>query len=440
MNGKDPAQNKSIKGLLQPEGLSLSPSSPPYSSSLPRRSVRIIERDQRRMNALQMQASQAGIPRSGHSSNNVTPHFFSPLTMGEDFRWYTSRAARSAIRQQIERSTNTYSSLEQTGIPGSLLTLRNNSLVDHGFLSNRHDRDYFQSGEDLSFTNFSNIDVSGTRTAQDTPRPRSPHPEETGSALQVEHGRYENAHLDPFSFTGMPGHTVHAPTQGNQAVDTVHESHAAKPGGILFRRATYGGLSNWSVLPVGNGEFEVMHSYYARRAQTNPEISQFSEVTPLEHSSELNLHIGNQSTNRPVLRSSSAPNPFGTTHTASSSHLSLPHSPWGHSVQPGLPFGNQSTNRPVLGSSSAPNPFGTTHTASSSHLSLPHPPWGHPVQPGLTFGNQSTNRPVLGSSSAPNPFGTTHTASSSHLSLPHHPVQPGLPSGNQGVNRDSIKK
>ncbi|WP_428243249.1 hypothetical protein [Gynuella sp.] len=232
-------------------------------SSAPRTSSRLQKKRQREMDNL---SAQAGTIPSGHSNVDVTPSFMRPLDPGADGRGYVSSQARSEIRKRVKQSEVTVSSLSDARLPTELATMyqrAQNSSSGTFQVTNRGRKDGFRSGRDLTIT-VNQGKNSFTRTPSDTPRPRSPHPRDTGEELPGS--RYEQAHQDPFQFTGLPGHTVHAPTQGNQVVDTFHEQQASKKtGGFVFRHDTYEASTLFSAQPTSKGGWQVLQSSYKRR-------------------------------------------------------------------------------------------------------------------------------------------------------------------------------
>ena len=136
-------------------------------------------------------------------------------------------------------------------------------------ISSRSDVDGFRSGEDFTYTENQNLSHA-TRTADDTPVPRSPNPFSTGEEL-ISETRYEKTHKGAYRFSGEPGGTVHAPTQANQVVDTNLERFVAQqPGSFIFRQDTYSTSSLWAVRPRDDG-FQLKTASYQRRAVKEPE-------------------------------------------------------------------------------------------------------------------------------------------------------------------------
>lgn len=229
-----------------------------------------------RTSARQQQAREARMAELGarmgstgaeHSSNDLSALFGMALEPGADFRGYTSRPARGAINRQIEASRQVFPTLAAAGLPPAALVLREQAQqlgVGTARATTRGPSDQYRSGFDVTYTENTGLVPDTRRTAADTPRPRSPAPESTGEALSGT--RYEHAHQDSFQLTRLPGHTVHASTQGNQVADTSHERFAASAvGGFTFRRDTYAATSMYSARPEQGGGWAVQQSSYPRR-------------------------------------------------------------------------------------------------------------------------------------------------------------------------------
>ena len=174
-------------------------------------------------------------------SNDITPFLMLPLDPGADSRGYTSTEARNRINEKVDQSLVSAKTLEGLNLPSPALTLRMKAHQNSKLMlsiSSRSDVDGFRSGEDFTYTENQNLSHA-TRTADDTPAPRSPSPFSTGEEL-IPETRYEKTHKGAYRFSGEPGGTVHAPTQANQVVDTNLERFVAQqPGSFIFRQDTY---------------------------------------------------------------------------------------------------------------------------------------------------------------------------------------------------------
>jgi hypothetical protein len=185
---------------------------------------------------------------------------------GKDGRGYVDDPVRRAMKEQIEGSRKTYSTLEESSLPKAALTLMEKAKKE-GLSSvrttTRSVGDSYRSGFDCAYTENTGLESGGEkRTASDTPRPRSPTPSDDA----LSNTRYEHAHSNPYRFTRQPGNTVHAPTQANQAADPVHERFAASAtGGFIYNYHTYDATSTYSGRPTRDGRWEVQHSSYLRR-------------------------------------------------------------------------------------------------------------------------------------------------------------------------------
>lgn len=224
-----------------------------------------------------------GSTSAEHSSNDLTHHFGDPLEDGKDGRGYVQDSTRRALKESIEGSRQEYPSLEKSPIPGVALKLREQAATQGRgsmYLSSRTDTDQYRSGTDYAYTENRGIQ-SDKRKAKDTPEPRSPHPEGEGTALPGT--RYERSHSEAHRFTNEPGHTVHAPTQANQAIDSVHENFAAKrAGSFIFQQHTYDATSTYTAQPTDSGSWLVQQSSYRRRIspQGSPAASSSAPTEP----------------------------------------------------------------------------------------------------------------------------------------------------------------
>ncbi len=191
-----------------------------------------------------------------------TPHFARPMDVGSDGRLYTSSATRTALNDDIDNSRQTFPTLKDAVDGGAWPSAAAKLDADAQRLGSVHMKGRspatgFRYGHDSTLTFTRSGHGAGGRTAADTPEPQSPKPSRTDT-------RYERAHTAPFASTGQPGHTVWAPTQANQVIDTHHERHAGLPGGRLFRQDTFDSSTIYSARPVNDG-VEVKQSHYRRR-------------------------------------------------------------------------------------------------------------------------------------------------------------------------------
>lgn len=232
-----------------------------------KRSKRVQEREQQRMQDLISKAGGAG-PSAFDPASDISPHLFAPLKTGMDGRLYTDTPVRRDIERQVLATSATFPDLASSNLPREALALRQeaqSSGKPMARLSTRGDHDGFRSGRDLTYTENTGLDTKGTRSKQDTPRPRSPSPERSGLALTPQ-TRYEDTHQNPFRFTGLPGNTVHGPTQANQVVDTHLERFiSGTPGSFLFREDTFTHSRVWGVRVDKKGGVETQHASYRRR-------------------------------------------------------------------------------------------------------------------------------------------------------------------------------
>ena len=195
------------------------------------------------------------------SQYDRTPHFARKMKVGSDGRYYTASDVRSDLNHDIDASLQTFPSLNKAvtagAWPSAALKLESEARKNGSVhIEGRSSATGFKQGHDSTLT-YTRGTISNVRTPQDTPEPRSPRPFRADT-------RYERAHTAPFALTGAPGHTVWAPTQANQVVDTHHERHAGVSGGQLFRQDTYEASTLYSSRPVKDG-VEVKQSHYRRR-------------------------------------------------------------------------------------------------------------------------------------------------------------------------------
>ncbi|HEY9132796.1 MAG TPA: hypothetical protein VIM98_13640 [Dyella sp.] len=210
--------------------------------------------------------------RAGPSSSqfdpltDVTPHLMAPLDPGADGRGYVEKTVRRDIERQMKSGVKKFDSLEKSNVPKFGQALRKEAAKEGRItkqLSTRGAHDEYRSGEDHTFTEYA-VRPPGKRAASDTPRPRSPSPE--GSGRLSKGLRYEDAHQAAFRFTGLPGSTVHAPTQANQVVDSGMERFIeGRAGGFIHRHDTYTHSQLTAARPLKGGQWETMQASYRRR-------------------------------------------------------------------------------------------------------------------------------------------------------------------------------
>ena len=218
--------------------------------------------------ALNKEAEALGLTSTG-TAKDVTPHFLKPLVTGNDGRLYTAPDVRRDINADIKSTQQTFTNLESSNLPAQARVLRTEAQKQGKSthrLSTRSAADNFSSGADHTYTENTGASHTGTRTASDTPRPQSPKPESTGTALKPEI-RSENAHQNPFQFTGQPGNTVNVPTQANQVADTNIERFVAQgTGGFVYRHDTPTHSTLWAARPAGgSGSWTTQNVTYQRR-------------------------------------------------------------------------------------------------------------------------------------------------------------------------------
>ncbi len=239
------------------------------------RSSRIQQRAQTEMNSLLSAAY--GHNRPTLIVGDITPSLYRPLSQGNDGRYYTSTQARREIERTIASTARTYGREDQLpDMAREMLRRSRNSGRSVEHLSSRNANTGYRIGQDVTYTGVTGADHSGTRTPSDTPRPRSPAPSSTGEELPVPNLRYEQTHQSAYSFTGLPGSTVHAPTQANQVADTNLERFVSRtPGGFIVREDTYERSALTAYRPTGGGAYESLSTSYMRRLPA-PESSSSS--------------------------------------------------------------------------------------------------------------------------------------------------------------------
>jgi hypothetical protein len=235
----------------------------------PRRppSSRVQSRKESAMTALKQSFGVTGTS-SGAGKNDLTDFMLKPLQVSSNGMGYVTSETRREIKEKIEASRKTVDSLDDPVFPAPMRAMvKHKTFQETGVmqLTDRGPKDGFRSGEDWTITKNMGLDFGEKRTSADTPRPRSPPPQETGEEL-VPGLRYEKAHQAAYRFTRDAGTTVHAPTQANQVIDTSHEGFAAsKPEGFVFRRDNYEGSEVFSARPTDSGKWEYQSSFTLRR-------------------------------------------------------------------------------------------------------------------------------------------------------------------------------
>lgn len=234
----------------------------------PRTSQRIQKKRKAEMDNLMEAAQAVGTNKVSSTAVDITPYLFRPLKEGNDGRGYVTEETRGEIKRAIKSTKRIVSADELHPVAKAMLESDKvkKDGVDHK--SDRQRTDHFVSGNDYTITVNQGKPKIDARNANDTPPPRSPNPYNTDQALKSDL-RYEKTHQSAYQFTRAPGTTVFAPTQANQAADTVHERHAAKKvGGFVFRHDTYDTTTMISGKPVGNNQYKLYESVYRRRANT----------------------------------------------------------------------------------------------------------------------------------------------------------------------------
>lgn len=230
-----------------------------------RSSDRVRERQEHEMQALNNAAYGVGhdaMPVIG----DITPQLYMPLEQGNDNRFYTSRKARRSIENVISSTRKIYKNKDELPkLPRELLRRAENGKQSTLSYSTRNSNTGYRVGQDVTFTEYTGADYSGTRVASDTPRPRSPSPETTGEGLLVPNLRYEQTHQAAYRFTGAPGRTVHAPTQANQVADTTMERFiSTSQGSFMVREDTFERSTIHAYRSTGGG-YESRSVSYMRR-------------------------------------------------------------------------------------------------------------------------------------------------------------------------------
>jgi hypothetical protein len=262
-----------------PPVVSSSPSSTSSTSSR-RMSGRLNSKAKDEEEKFNKVAAALGLTSTG-TAKDVTSHFLKPLVPGNDGRLYTAPDVRRGINADIQSTQKTFPNLESSNLPPQARALRTEAQKQGKSshrLSTRSAADNFSSGSDHTYTENTGASHAGTRTASDTPRPKSPKPESTGTALKPEI-RSENAHQNPFQFTGQPGNTVNVPTQANQVADTNIERFVAQggSGGFVYRHDTPTHSTLWAARPVGrSGSWTTQNVSYQRRLASSSSSSSAS--------------------------------------------------------------------------------------------------------------------------------------------------------------------
>jgi hypothetical protein len=244
-----------------------------------RTSLRIKQSGEKELAKYAPKGGSSGSTGSASSTNNVTPYLNMPMKVGLDGRKYAAPKVRSSINTAIESTQQTFNDLSSSNMPAVGLAMLPKAQANGGMarVTTRGPSDNFTSGEDVTVT-INTGHQHGQRTASDTPRPRSPKPEDSGTALNSEQ-RSENAHQNPFQYTGMPGNTVNVPTQANQVVDTRMERHMSTPNSVLVRVDTFTHSTLYAARSMPGGQVQTMHAMYQRR-QSASSSSSSSSTTP----------------------------------------------------------------------------------------------------------------------------------------------------------------
>lgn len=212
---------------------------------------------------------------------DITPHLMAPLDPGADGRGYVSTPVRRDIERQMQRSVKQYPSLAKSNVPSLGRALRDEASKEGRttkHVSTRGAHDGYRSGEDHTFTRYG-VRPDGKRTSSDTPRPRSPSPD--GSSRLSKGLRYEDSHQSAFRFTGLPGTTVHAPTQANQVVDSGLERFIdGHNDAFIHRQDTFTHSLITAARPIKGGQWETMQASYRRRRSPERSTSRSRSPSP----------------------------------------------------------------------------------------------------------------------------------------------------------------
>ncbi|HEY9131637.1 MAG TPA: hypothetical protein VIM98_07745 [Dyella sp.] len=235
--------------------------------------MRIKQSGEKELAKYTPKGASSGSTGSASSTNNVTPYLNMPMKTGLDGRKYTAPKVRSSINNAIESTQQTFKDLSSSNMPPVGLNMLPKAQANGGMarVTTRGPSDNFTSGEDVTVT-VNTGRQHGVRTPSDTPRPRSPKPEDSGTALNPEQ-RSENAHQNPFQYTGLPGNTVNVPTQANQVVDTRMERHMSTPNSVLVRVDTFTHSTLYAARMMPTGQVQTMHAMYQRRQSASSSSS-----------------------------------------------------------------------------------------------------------------------------------------------------------------------
>ncbi len=365
----------------------LSDSSSTTTSAAPARrrapSARVAARERRLLEELAGRTSEVS---GSHTDNDVTHLFALPLSRGLDGRDYVSSDARTRINRDLEASRTQVSDLSEVLPPAAVSMRERATSTSRSMLraTSRNARDGYRTGEDLTYTETTGADFSGTRMPSDTPAPRSPRP--SGSEA-LSNTRYEQAHAADFARTGQPGTTVWAPVQGNQVVDTFHERHAGRSvGGFTYRRDTYTSRETFSAAPTGDGRWDVASSVYRRRNEpsSHPDSSR----------SDSSRGRGSSSPTSPV-RSSAGRDPMDSSQVRAALSPSTTTTTASPSRRTSSSSDQHRTPRPARGSDSSQmrsllSPGSARSSASSARRTTPR----------ATSSPSSTGSPTRGSDSS----------------------------------------
>ncbi|RJG07582.1 hypothetical protein D3870_17690 [Noviherbaspirillum cavernae] len=262
-----------------------------------RSSLRLHQQKLVRDARLTQARKELGVMPLDHSNNDVSEYFTIPLSPGVNGVGYTAEEAHKRIKEKLEDSARTETSLdafkEESGdatdkagkwkLPLMAFALREEAASLTGKNAtdpitstySKHNDDPNDSRREYhTYTEYTENIVTLPRNASHTPNPHSRDPSEnTGVPITDLNGkpvRYEKAHQAAFQFTGQAGGTVWVPTQGNQAVDSRLERFikAGKAGGFIYRYDTANESSLYAVRRNADDGWELRQASYKRRQQS----------------------------------------------------------------------------------------------------------------------------------------------------------------------------